>query len=43
MRKHRLDADGTWRDTVTYAMTDAEWPEAQATLREKLRAPAPVG
>jgi N-acetyltransferase len=32
-RKHRLRRDGTWRDTVQYAMTDDEWPEAAACLR----------
>jgi N-acetyltransferase len=32
-RKHRLRRDGTWRDTVQYAMTDDEWPEAAARLR----------
>jgi RimJ/RimL family protein N-acetyltransferase/nitroimidazol reductase NimA-like FMN-containing flavoprotein (pyridoxamine 5'-phosphate oxidase superfamily) len=43
MRRHKLREDGTWRDTVTYSMTDHEWPTAQARLREMLRAPAPVG
>ncbi len=32
-RKHRLRRDGTWRDTVQYAMTDDEWPAAAARLR----------
>ena len=35
-------ADGTWRDTVQYSMTDDEWPNAQPRLREVLRPPAPV-
>ncbi len=36
LRKHRLRRDGTWRDTVQYAMTDDEWPAAAAALRERL-------
>jgi uncharacterized protein len=43
LRRHRLRPDGTWRDTVQYSMTDAEWPNAQSRLREMLRDPAPVG
>ncbi|MFC0531232.1 bifunctional pyridoxamine 5'-phosphate oxidase family protein/GNAT family N-acetyltransferase [Phytohabitans kaempferiae] len=43
LRMHRLRPDGTWRDTVQYAMTVDEWPAAQNRLREKLRAPAAVG
>ncbi|MFC6885716.1 MULTISPECIES: GNAT family N-acetyltransferase [Actinomadura] len=36
-RKHRLLADGTYRDTATYSMIDTEWPEARAALRARLR------
>lgn len=36
LRKHRLRRDGTWRDTVQYAMTDDDWPAAAAGLRERL-------
>ncbi len=43
LRRHKLRPDGTWRDSVTYSMTDAEWPNAQFRLREMLRRPAPVG
>jgi RimJ/RimL family protein N-acetyltransferase len=43
LRRHKLRENGTWRDTVLYSMTDAEWPTAQARLREMLRSPAPVG
>jgi RimJ/RimL family protein N-acetyltransferase/nitroimidazol reductase NimA-like FMN-containing flavoprotein (pyridoxamine 5'-phosphate oxidase superfamily) len=43
MRRQKLRENGTWRDTVTYSMTDHEWPTAQARLREMLRAPSPVG
>jgi RimJ/RimL family protein N-acetyltransferase/nitroimidazol reductase NimA-like FMN-containing flavoprotein (pyridoxamine 5'-phosphate oxidase superfamily) len=39
-RRHRLRADGTWRDTVTFSMTDEEWPTAQRRLEQMLRAPA---
>ncbi|MFE9186872.1 bifunctional pyridoxamine 5'-phosphate oxidase family protein/GNAT family N-acetyltransferase [Micromonospora haikouensis] len=41
LRRHRLRPDGTWRDTVQYSLTDEEWPNAQARLRERLR-PGPV-
>jgi RimJ/RimL family protein N-acetyltransferase/nitroimidazol reductase NimA-like FMN-containing flavoprotein (pyridoxamine 5'-phosphate oxidase superfamily) len=43
IRKHRRLPDGTWRDSVLYAMTDAEWPTAQATLRKRLRPPVFAG
>jgi nitroimidazol reductase NimA-like FMN-containing flavoprotein (pyridoxamine 5'-phosphate oxidase superfamily)/RimJ/RimL family protein N-acetyltransferase len=43
MRRHRLRANGTWRDTVTFAMTDDEWPAAHRRLVEMLRAPDPGG
>ncbi|MEV1145621.1 bifunctional pyridoxamine 5'-phosphate oxidase family protein/GNAT family N-acetyltransferase [Micromonospora sp. NPDC049799] len=42
LRMHRQRADGSWRDTVQYAMTVDEWPNAQVTLRERLRPTAPV-
>ncbi len=32
LRKHRRRPDGSWRDTVTYAMLDDEWPAARARL-----------
>jgi N-acetyltransferase len=32
LRKHRLRRDGSWRDTVQYAMTDDDWPAARARL-----------
>lgn len=32
LRKHRRRPDGSWRDTVTYAMLDDEWPTARARL-----------
>ncbi|SCG35841.1 bifunctional pyridoxamine 5'-phosphate oxidase family protein/GNAT family N-acetyltransferase [Micromonospora inositola] len=43
LRMHRPRADGSWRDTVQYAMTVDEWPNAQVRLRERLRPGAPVG
>ncbi|SIN39104.1 bifunctional pyridoxamine 5'-phosphate oxidase family protein/GNAT family N-acetyltransferase [Micromonospora cremea] len=42
LRMHRQRPDGSWRDTVQYAMTVDEWPNAQARLRERLHRTAPV-
>lgn len=36
LRKHRIRPDGTWRDTVTYALLDEEWPDARAALAARL-------
>jgi RimJ/RimL family protein N-acetyltransferase len=36
LRKHRLRPDGSWRDTVTYSMTDDEWPAARRALAARL-------
>jgi hypothetical protein len=30
--------DGSWRDTVQYAMTDEDWPAARAALAARLTA-----
>ncbi|MFF5293289.1 bifunctional pyridoxamine 5'-phosphate oxidase family protein/GNAT family N-acetyltransferase [Paractinoplanes globisporus] len=38
IRRHRLRPDGTWRDTVLFAMTCEEWPAAADRLRERLAA-----
>ncbi len=38
LRKHRLRFDGSWRDTVQYAMTDDDWPTARARLVARLAA-----
>jgi RimJ/RimL family protein N-acetyltransferase len=35
-RKHRIRLDGSWRDTVQYAMTDDDWPVVRKTLRARL-------
>jgi N-acetyltransferase len=32
LRKHRIRRDGSWRDTVQFAMTDDEWPQARNAL-----------
>ncbi len=32
LRKHRLRRDGSWRDTVQYAMTNDDWPAARTRL-----------
>jgi RimJ/RimL family protein N-acetyltransferase len=37
LRKHRIRADGSWRDSVQYAMTDEEWPAARDRLTERLQ------
>jgi RimJ/RimL family protein N-acetyltransferase len=38
IRKQRLRPDGTWRDTVVFAMTSEEWPSAADRLRVRLAA-----
>jgi nitroimidazol reductase NimA-like FMN-containing flavoprotein (pyridoxamine 5'-phosphate oxidase superfamily)/RimJ/RimL family protein N-acetyltransferase len=38
VRRQRLRPDGTWRDTVLFAMTVEEWPAARQRLRERLAA-----
>ncbi|MEV0729092.1 bifunctional pyridoxamine 5'-phosphate oxidase family protein/GNAT family N-acetyltransferase [Polymorphospora sp. NPDC050346] len=43
LRNHRRRPDGTWRDTVQFAMIDDEWPNAQVRLRESLRPATPAG
>jgi RimJ/RimL family protein N-acetyltransferase/nitroimidazol reductase NimA-like FMN-containing flavoprotein (pyridoxamine 5'-phosphate oxidase superfamily) len=42
LRRHRIRPDGSWRDTVQYSMIAEEWPNAQATLRERLRPAVPA-
>jgi RimJ/RimL family protein N-acetyltransferase len=36
LRRHRLRPDGTWRDSVLFAMTADEWPANATRLREML-------
>jgi RimJ/RimL family protein N-acetyltransferase len=38
LRKHRIRRDGSWRDTVQYAMTDEDWPAAKERLKARLAA-----
>lgn len=38
LRKHRIRRDGSWRDTVQYAMVDDEWPAVRARLETRLAA-----
>ena len=40
IRRQRLRTDGTWRDTLFYALTADEWPAAAKRLRERLAAGA---
>lgn len=42
IRRHRLRPDGTWRDSVLFAMTADEWPDRAARLRDMLAAHAQV-
>ncbi|TQO20167.1 RimJ/RimL family protein N-acetyltransferase [Rhodoglobus vestalii] len=35
-RKHRIRADGSWRDTAVYSILDTEWPAIRAGLLERL-------
>ena len=36
LRKHRIRRDGSWRDTVQYAMVDDDSPAAKAALTARL-------
>jgi RimJ/RimL family protein N-acetyltransferase len=38
LRKHRLRRDGSWRDSVQYAMTDDDWPAVRDRLTARLAA-----
>jgi RimJ/RimL family protein N-acetyltransferase/nitroimidazol reductase NimA-like FMN-containing flavoprotein (pyridoxamine 5'-phosphate oxidase superfamily) len=40
IRRHRRRLDGSWRDSVLFAMTADEWPTARARLHERLSAHA---
>ncbi|GAA4964308.1 GNAT family protein [Actinoplanes utahensis] len=37
LRKHRRRADGSWRDTVLYGITDDDWPKVKHELDARLR------
>ena len=36
LRKHRIRRDGSWRNTVQYAMVDDDWPAVRARLIARL-------
>lgn len=36
LRRHQVAKDGYVRDTMVYAITDLDWPEVEARLRERL-------
>jgi RimJ/RimL family protein N-acetyltransferase len=38
LRKHKPRRDGSWRDTVQFAMTDDDWPAARDRLMARLEA-----
>jgi RimJ/RimL family protein N-acetyltransferase len=38
LRKHKPRRDGSWRDTVQYAMTDDDWPAVRHRLTSRLEA-----
>jgi RimJ/RimL family protein N-acetyltransferase/nitroimidazol reductase NimA-like FMN-containing flavoprotein (pyridoxamine 5'-phosphate oxidase superfamily) len=40
LRRQKRREDGTWRDTVLYSMTDAEWPAARDRLTARLTPPS---
>jgi RimJ/RimL family protein N-acetyltransferase len=37
LRKHMLLADGTFRDTVMYSITDDDWPRVRGALEARLQ------
>jgi N-acetyltransferase len=36
LRKHRRRSDGSWRDTVLYAIVDDDWPQVKQGLTARL-------
>lgn len=38
MRRDRVRADGSWRDTAVYSILSKEWPRVRAGLRRRLAA-----
>jgi RimJ/RimL family protein N-acetyltransferase len=41
LRHHKIRPDGSWRDTVQYAMISAEWPDARSRLESRLTQQTP--
>jgi RimJ/RimL family protein N-acetyltransferase len=37
LRKHKLRPNGTWRNTVQFAMTDDDWPAVRTRLSSRLK------
>lgn len=37
LRRHIKRADGTWRDTVVFAVTIDDWPEVKARLQQRVK------
>lgn len=37
LRKHKLRPNGTWRNTVQFAMTDDDWPAVRTRLANRLQ------
>jgi len=40
LRKHRIRRDGSWRDSVQYALVDDDWPAVRTRLSDRLGAGA---
>jgi hypothetical protein len=38
VRRDRLRADGTWRDSAVFSVIVEEWPEVRAGLEKRLAA-----
>jgi len=38
VRRDRLRADGTWRDSAVFSVVVDEWPDVRAGLRSRLAA-----
>ncbi|CAN5317208.1 GNAT family protein [soil metagenome] len=36
VRRHRLRADGSWRDSAVFSVIDDDWPRVKAGLEERL-------
>jgi RimJ/RimL family protein N-acetyltransferase len=37
LRRHLKRADGSWRDTVVFAVTIDEWPQVRAGLEQRVK------